>query len=213
MRQWLIEVRPDDVEWKAPQDARELGETRIEQDQRNDALYQRLTASGNPLLAHLLYYHRREERPAWWSWFERRDRMTDQELINDNESIGGLERDETVPPVREKKSFIFTYRFPPQEHKFDPGDDAHDRKERAGEIFRIDDAKGIVELKRGQSLSKLPHPTALIPKPSVNSSVLREALQRFAAAVVDRGLDANPYRAATDILLGNAPRVVGTPLA
>lgn len=212
MRQWLIEVRPDDVEWKAPQDARELGETRIEQDQRNDALYQRLTASGNPLLAHLLYYHRREERPAWWSWFERRDRMTDQELINDNESIGGLERDETVPPVREKKSFIFTYRFPPQEHKFDPGDDAHDRKERAGEIFRIDDAKGIVELKRGQSLSKLPHPTALIPKPSVNSSVLREALQRFAAAVVDRGLDANPYRAATDILLGNAPRVVGTPL-
>lgn len=212
MRQWLIKVRPDDVEWKAPQDAPELTETRIEQDQKNDELYQQLTANSNPLLAHLLYYHRREERPAWWSWFERRDKMTDQELIDDNESIGGLQRDESVPALKEKKSFIFTYRFPPQEHKFDPGDDAHDRKERAGEIFRIDDANGVVELKRGQTLLKLPDPTALIPKPSVNTGVLREALQRFAQAVVDRGLAANPYRAATDILLANAPRVIGTPL-
>lgn len=212
MRQWLIEVRPDDVEWKAPRDAPELTETRIEQDQKNDALYQQLAAAGNPLLAHLLYYHRREERPAWWSWFERRDKMTDQELIDDSESIGGLERIESVPLVKEKKSFVFTYGFPPQEHKFDAGDEAHDRKERAGEIFRIDDANGIVELKRGATLLKLPDPTALIPKPSVNSGVLREALQRFAAAVVDHGLAGNPYRAATDILLANVPRVIGTPL-
>lgn len=138
--------------------------------------------------------------------------MTDQELIDDSESIGGLERDESVPPVKEKKSLVFTYRFPPQEHKFDAGDDAHDRKERAGEIFRIDDANGVVELKRGATLLKLPDPTALIPKPSVNSGVLREALQRFAAAVVDHGLAGNPYRAATDILLANVPRVIGTPL-
>lgn len=213
MRQWLIEVRPDDVVWKAPQDAPELTETRIEQDQKNDALYQQLMANGNPLLAHLLYYHRREERPAWWSWFERRERMTDEELIDDNDSIGGLQRDESVPPTREKKSLVFTYRFPPQQHKFDAGDEAHDRKERAGEIFRIDDANGVVELKRGQTLLKLPDPTALIPKPSVNSGPLRQALQKFAQAVVDHGLAANPYRAVTDILLANAPRLAGMPLS
>lgn len=212
MRKWLIEIRPDDVQWKVPQDAQELSESRIEEDQRNDVLYQRLMADGNPLLAHLLYYHRREERPAWWSWFERRNKMTDEELIDDGESIGGLVHDASIAPVQEKKSFVVTYTFPPQEHKFDAGHTAYGRTERAGDIVRIDDAHGVVALKRGPKLLAVAHPDALIPKPSIDSAPIRDALQKFARAVVDHGVASNPYRAATEILLRNSPRIRGAAL-
>ncbi|MFL6247891.1 MAG: TM0106 family RecB-like putative nuclease [Thermoanaerobaculia bacterium] len=212
MRRWLIDIRPDDVQWKVPQDAQELSESRIEEDQRNDELYQRLMTDGSALLAHLLYYHRREERPAWWSWFERRNKMTDEELIDDNESIGQLARDESIAPVKDKKSFVFTYTFPSQEHKFDAGDTAYARTERAGEIVRIDDAHGIVELKRGPKLLQVAHPDALIPKPSIDSGPIRDALQKFAHAVVETGLTSNRYRAATDILLASTPRFRNAPM-
>lgn len=210
MRRWLIGVRPADVVWRESQEPQELSDDRIQEDQRNDALYQELVQQEMPLLAHLLYYHRREERPAWWRWFDRRDRMTDEELIDDSEPIGGLQLDESMPPVQEKKSFTFTYRFPPQEHKLDPGDAVHDRANRAGEVVLIDDAKGIVRLKRGPSLLTLPHPDALIAKPSINSAPVRAALRRFAESIVRAG-DATTYRAAMDILFSRAPRVSGEP--
>ncbi|HEX6640298.1 MAG TPA: AAA domain-containing protein, partial [Thermoanaerobaculia bacterium] len=206
MQRWLVGIRPDDVAWKEPQEPRELSDDRIAEDQKSDALYQQLVRQDMQLLAHLLYYHRREERPAWWRWFDRCGRMSDEELIDDSEPIGGLQLDETVPPVQEKKSVTFTYRFPPQEHKLDPGDAVHDRVNRAGEIVSIDDAKGILRLKRGPSLLTLPHPDALIVKPSIDSGPVREALRRFAEAVAH---NAPHYRAATDILLAHAPRISG----
>lgn len=210
MRRWLLTIRPVDVEWKEPQEPQELSEGRIEEDQKNDALYQQLLRLELPLLAHLLYYHRREERPAWWWWFDRRNKMTDEELIDDHESIGGLQLDESVPPVQDKKSLRYMYRFPPQEHKFRAGDTAHDRLNRAGEIVSIDDANGTVTVKRGPKLLPLPHPGALIPKPSVDSEPIRGALQRFAASVVDHGVASTPYGATADILLSNPPRLTGS---
>lgn len=207
MQRWLIAIRPDDAGWKEPQQAQELNEDRIAEDQKNDALYRELVRREMPLLAHLLYYHRREERPAWWRWFDRRGKMTDDELVDDSEPIGRLTLDESVAPVTEKKSKIFTYRFPSQEHKFDPGDAVYDRVNRAGEIVSIDDASGTLRLRRGPKLFEVPHPDALIAKPSIDSAPVRDALRRFAESVV-----ASPakYRAATDILRSAAPRLRGT---
>ncbi|MEO8379232.1 MAG: TM0106 family RecB-like putative nuclease [Acidobacteriota bacterium] len=207
MRRWLAGIRPDDVAWKEPPEPQTLSDDRIEEDQKNDVLYKQLQ-QGQPLLAHLLYYHRREERPAWWRWFDRREKMTDEELLDDSEPIGGLRLDESVPPMIEKKSVIFTYRFPPQEHKLDPGDGVHDRVNRAGEIVSIDDGLGLLQLKRGPSLQTLPHPDALIARPSVDSGPIRTALRRFAESVASAG-DQTSYRAAMDILLARAPRVSG----
>lgn len=202
LRRWLIERRPDGVTWKEPQEPRELADSRIEEEQKNDQLFQQLQQQGLPLLGHLLYYHRREERPEWWWWFERRNKMTDEELIHDSEPIGGLELVESVPAEKVKKSVVFTYRFPPQEHKLDAGDSVHDRVNRAGEIISIDDAGGIVRLRRGPTLQSLPHPDALIAKPSIDYADLRAALRRFAENVT-------AYPAAHDILLSSSPRLTG----
>lgn len=210
MRRWLAGIRPPDARWKEPQEPRELGENRIDEDQRNDELYQRLTQLGAPLLGHLLYFHRREERPAWW-WYFARQKMDAPELIDDSECIGALELAADVPPVSEKKSKVFTYRYPGQEHKFDPGDKPIDpsNENAAGEIVSIDDATRTIRIKRGPSLFDKPHPKALMPGGPINTFAIREALQRFASSAVEHGFTSTPYRAAADILLSSAPRVIG----
>ena len=221
MQQWLAEIKPPDVSWKVPQEVPPLKESRIEDEQRNDAIYQRLIA-GLPaakrspeeqsrwLLAHLLYYHRREERPAWW-WFFERQKMAPDQLLDDSESIAGLKLEESIAPIPDKRSKILTYRYPPQEHKFDSGDAVFDARTGvpAGEIVTLDDATGILTLRRSPKRLDDPHPSEIIPKPSINSAPVRAAVRRFAEAVLEHGVAHTPYRAGADILLSRAPRVRG----
>jgi len=59
------------------------------------------------LLAHLLEFHRREEKPVWWRRFDRME-MQENELIDDPECLGGMQR--TVrPPERIKQSLAYEY--------------------------------------------------------------------------------------------------------
>ena len=69
------------------------------------------------LVAHLLDWHRRENKSAWWRFY---DLMThsDDELFEEKEPIAGLEFVERI--VREGKAIStddFRYRFPAQEHE------------------------------------------------------------------------------------------------
>lgn len=71
------------------------------------------------LLAHLLEFHRREEKPVWWAMFERHA-MTNEELQEDINCLGGmvLESDKSVSI---KKSTGYWYRFPDQDTKISAG--------------------------------------------------------------------------------------------
>lgn len=204
MQDWLARIKPEDAPWKEVREPRAFRDARAEEDEANDALYARLI-DRLPLLAHLLHYHRREERPQWWWYFERQ-RMTPDELFDDGESIARITLDSSVAPVVDKRSKIFTYRFPTQEHKFGAGDTVFDARdgESAGEVVSIEDATGVLRLRRGPKFEKLPHPEAIIPKPKVNSAPVRAAIRRFATAFLEND---PPYRAGVDILLNRAPRV------
>ena len=48
------------------------------------------------LVGHLLEFHRRENKPAWWAMFNRQQ-LSEEELIEDAECIGGLRRDPAAP--------------------------------------------------------------------------------------------------------------------
>ena len=61
------------------------------------------------LLASLLGYHKREEKPQWWAYFDRCDNV-DQLLEFDRESIAGMRLREDLPTREIKKSKVFTYR-------------------------------------------------------------------------------------------------------
>lgn len=167
---------------------------------------------GRWLMAQLLHYHRREDKPVWWAYFERLD-MSAEELVEDAEAIGQLMLDQEQEPLSDKRSYIYTLRFPEQEHKLLPGAEAIDpATERPVSIVEIDDTAGIVRLRRAQSRHREALPTALIPGGPYNTVEQQAALRRLASTILARGIDGEgPYRALRDVLLRNPPRIDGVP--
>jgi predicted RecB family nuclease len=168
------------------------------------------------LLAHLLSWHRREEKAFWWRYFFLMDDLTDEERTREREPMGGLAYVGVVGQV--KRSLVHRYRFPPQEHAIREGGAVADPAtgEAPGRVAAVDDAAGTVDLIRGIT-SDVPHPTSLVPKDLIPTKELRSSLMRLAEWVAEHGIDAagGPYRAARDLLLRVPPRagqVPGAPL-
>ena len=80
-----------------------------EADRRSDR-----AANGTWLLANLLGWHRREEKPDWWRYFHQLNDMTDEERLEANEPLAMLELVEQV--AEDDKGRTFRYRFPEQDH-------------------------------------------------------------------------------------------------
>src|SRR5207245_2805232 len=80
----------------------------------------------------------REEKSEWWEYF-RKCSLTDEQLVEDRESIGGLEFRGEVR--QERQSNIFRYHFDPvQEYKVGVGDQPEDPRSqgRAGLVVALD---------------------------------------------------------------------------
>ncbi len=161
------------------------------------------------LLAHSLSWHRREEKSEWWEYF-RKCSLTDEQLIEDREAIGGLEFRDVVR--QEKQSNIFRYQFDPsQEYKIGVGDKPEDprRQQGTGTMVALDPIAGWLELSRGLKLG-IPHPTSLIPASPIPTREQRDALMRLGQWVADHGFDGSgPHRAARDLLCLQPPRIDG----
>jgi predicted RecB family nuclease len=102
------------------------------------------------VLADVVDFHRREQKPMWWRMFDRAD-ASPEERRDDPGCIEGLEADGDC--VTEKKSLLQAYRFDPaqecklaQKHKvlF-----SHDLRTRY-EIVQLDTSLGRVKLKIGK---------------------------------------------------------------
>lgn len=163
---------------------------------------------GQYLVAHLLEWHRREDRPAWWHYFERVQRYDAEQFVNDNECIGGLELVEVVGPS--KRSTVYRLRFTPQEHKFSAGSAAVDpASEDTVTIVAVDDA-GVIDIKRGTAKANEPLPRALIPGGPLPSEAQRVAIEEIADWVANNGIDApGSYGAVRDLILRRPPRHQG----
>jgi uncharacterized protein len=156
-----------------------------------------------------LEFHRREAKPQWWAMFDRQNR-SDAELIEDAECLGGLQADPTQPPVQDKRSLIFTYRFPPQEYKFKSGDTCRVAATltAAGTLVDLDATQGTARIKRSAKSGPLPETVSVIPDGPIDQKVLQEAIYRFADAV----LAGEPRFAAVRALLERTmPVIAGHP--
>lgn len=160
------------------------------------------------LLAQELEWHRREEKSAWWEYF-RLCELSDDELEEDKNALGGLVYLGEVGRV--KRSVVHRYQFPPQDHAIDRAPEVHDprSRRRAGEVVQIDERNRTIDLKRAVS-STIVHPTALIPFEIVDSRVLRDSLLRLGTWVGDHGISGpGAFQAARDLLLRRQPRTGG----
>ena len=156
------------------------------------------------LLAHLLAYHRREEKPAYWEYFHRCANQDD--LVDfDGEALGGLELCEEIEPVPIKRSFVYTYRYPDQRHKMGPGKPHDPKTQKAVEVLELDDEHNLVRVKRTGDATRARELEALIPEPPPPSTVLVKALVRVAEAFVD-GTLRTTLPATFDLLAARDPR-------
>ena len=123
LRAELLEGVPEDLERRTPEE------------------------NARALMADLLEYHRREEKPGWWRYFHLLG-LTDDELMEEPDAIAGLEFVRDAGP--EKKSRSFEYRFPPQEFGFSSGDSAVDPiNGEKWSLHEVDEEAGLLTIKRG----------------------------------------------------------------
>ena len=152
----------------------------------------------------LLDYHRREAKPEWWAYFDRRKKSVD-ELLEDTESIAYLKPVDT-PPLQYARIADPYVRIPAS------GVQAQGRRGcrrstrqwgRLGTIEWIDAAAGRLGLRRGPGLKDEPLPEAVIAGGPIPDKAQRNAIQRVADAVIG---SRSPYRAVEDILAARPPR-------
>jgi predicted RecB family nuclease len=180
LHRWLVRERPPDLPWLVPPSEREVKEEAKERQEDLARLRERLlqgAEEGEPpwLLAHLLEYHRREERPAWWEYFHHLS-LDEEELIEDGDTIGGLAL--LGEPVPSKQSLVYTLAFPPQEHKL--GGDCVDPATEKGYHVKVDNEHGTLTFRRSKKRVDEPLPRALIPPRPIGDYEQRDALKRVA---------------------------------
>jgi predicted RecB family nuclease len=159
------------------------------------------------LLAQMLEWHRREEKSCWWEYF-RLCALSDDELQEDKNAMGGLVFVGEVGRI--KRSIIYRYTFPPQDHCIDRALEVRDPRtgKSAGERGAIDERNRTIDLKRGAS-SSVPHPTALVPFDIVDSTVLSDSIVRSAAWVAAHGINGSgKFQSAKDLLRRERPGVL-----
>lgn len=167
--------------------------------------------SARRLLAHLLDWHWREAKSAYWEYYRTRE-LPNSERVGDRAALGGLSFDRELAP--HKKSRLFRYEFPDQEHAIrrtpEPEDPDTRKKVRIVEI-----GLNHVVIARGKALD-VPHPRALIPGGPFDSDKQRARLRELGEFVAEHGFDDEPeHGAARDLLLRALPRcraVPGAPL-
>jgi predicted RecB family nuclease len=161
-------------------------------------------------LANTVDYHWNESKPEWWRFHYRKENV-DQLTEFDHDSLGGLRVRDDIEPRKEKKSFVYTFAFPPQQHKFRAGDSVvdPDTGKGAGTIMGVNDEERLIELKCAGSVwpSEL---RALIPQGPMSTQTLEAALLDIGRLYLSGGLERD-RPAIVDVLLAKVPRLRDRP--
>jgi uncharacterized protein len=212
LRDWLEHLRPP-----GPRPSLKPGdpsESLDEKRQRTAALMKRLqTMPGDLpddrskrsdeeqarwLLAHMLEFHRREEKAPWWEYFRLRE-LSDEELLEERSAISGLKFVEHLGGTERRP--IHRYRFPAQETDIRRRDELETSTAKCGDVVAIDSAAGIIDIKKTGPMAET-HPTSVFSHTVISGGALAESLFRLGTWVADHDIDARgKYRAARDLLL------------
>ena len=161
------------------------------------------------LLGHLLQYHRREAKPAWWKVFDRYENA-DQLTEFDPEALGDLTLCSDVAPFKVKQrdtNQVYTYVFPDQLHNVGSNPHCPHTRQSAGQVIALDDETNRIQIKLTGKIVPA-NLRALIPGRPIPTKAQEEALHRVASAYLDGTIRAR-FPAALDILLRATPRLNG----
>jgi uncharacterized protein len=157
---------------------------------------------GRALVADLLEWHRREDKPKWWRYFTLK-KLTDAELVGEADALGQLQRVEHLGVV--KKSQVIRFSFPPQEHPLSVGEQVEDTVTGAGwTVDALDEDLCLIDLRCTTKYAGS-DPTSLIKLDIYRTPDHRRRLRDLATAVLGAGDGDWAQNAAFDLLLGRSP--------
>jgi predicted RecB family nuclease len=180
------------------------------EDRPEDVLAERLLANATDdvtrLVAWLLGYHRREDKPMWWRYFARLE-SPPEDLYDDPDCLANVARTHSTP-VQAKKSQVVEYAFDPdQDTKLEKADNVYllfDNVSEKHKIASLDLDAGKLTIKFGPSKT-IPDQCHIIPNEHVPSPTLQEAVLRFGERWSNGQYDFWP--AVEDLLRKRAPRL------
>lgn len=157
------------------------------------------------LLSHLLDWHRRESKAAWWEYY-RLAELPDEDLLDERAALAGLHFVERL--AIERKIPIDRYSFPKQESQVRAGDELSAAGASFGEVVAIDTVGRTVDIKKMKKTAEF-HPQAVFVRDTgPDTDEMADALYRIGSSVAEHGIDGpGPYRAARDLLLRKSPRL------
>lgn len=215
LRNWLLErQREAGVAWIRREDipdatverektpAQLLAEELLERAATLEGEERRITE----LLAWLLEFHRRDDKPMWWRYF---DRLTkdEQELYDDPDCLAGVARTDREP-WPEKKSLVYEYAFDAdQETRLHEGSKVKliGPEISAARIETFDSLTGLLTIKRGAG-REMPARFHLIPDEHVSADPIPAAIEEYVRAWQSGDCLS---RAADDLLHRRPPRLRG----
>ncbi|WNM57870.1 TM0106 family RecB-like putative nuclease [Candidatus Nitrospira allomarina] len=150
------------------------------------------------ILADVVDFHRREEKPMWWRMFDRAT-ATPEELRDDPACLQGICA--VGPPMPEKLSLVQEYRFDPsQECKLTSGDKSKvmftHNLDAKFTLLELDTSTGSLSLKIGKKalsekfLGAFPSQGSLLPDEHVSATAIQLALTEVVTRHLSRNLNA-----------------------
>ena len=157
------------------------------------------------ILAHMLDWYRREKKSFYWEKFRLID-LQENELLEERKSIAYLTY--TGEKVKEKRSYIYTYKVPNQECDIKVGDNLNAISgERFGSLFELDVENGLLRIKYSKEIEAHEHPSSIFSLTDISPGSKEQALINLAEWIVENGMDSDSetYRAARQLLMNIAP--------
>ncbi len=161
------------------------------------------------LLAHLLNWHRREDKGFWWRYFYLLNELSDTDRREEIDALGELVfSGSRADPAPRSRSTIYRFRFPPQDHDIKPGSSPHDPEtgSSVGTVVDVNDEAGLIDIKRASN-RPAPRPSSLIAHDLVRATPKPDSLRRLASWVLANSIEApGPNQAGRDLLRHRPPK-------
>ena len=224
LRNFLINRKPEDIEWfgKTKEEIVKMSKEK-EWEKESSHLIEDLTklldtnkkSIINDLID-LVGFHRREQKPEWWRFYERIEKDDHFSLEEDNACIGNCVLKSNKPTIDGKK-LLFEYKFNDQDYKIKKGDDAYSIFEnknigKVEDIAEISLNNNILTILIGEQAyknrgSKMPSIMTLGPKSPPGIANKEKALNSYIKNIIKK--DKIKFKCITELLTKSLPDING----
>ena len=214
LREWLSEIKPKDSFYAVKKEP-EVREKKWEKE--NEELKKLIEKNCKDkkikqILKDILGFHNREEMIYWQSIFNRAARKSDEDLIDDSECIGFMEKvNEGFGKDGKGKTIkVFNYKFSKQDFKVQEKDsvinatDGNLETYSVGKILSIDESKKDENTIEISSSKDLPQILSIAKGEFYNHKIIIDAIRRFITSVIS---GEKKYKATYEFLKKSYPKI------